>query len=167
MRITRVVVFGYGNASRGDDGVGPLLLARLAALAPPVGVSVTCIEDFQLQIEHALDLDEADLALFIDAGTGTPPPFAFWEGQPAPSVSPCSHALTPAAVLAVFQQMRHRPPPPAFVLCVRGDDFRLGAPLSEAGEQHCEQAWAFLQQLIKACDPAAWRGLVRGMTLVQ
>ena len=36
------------------------------------------LEDFQLQIEHALDLAGRRLALFIDAGTGTPAPFAFY-----------------------------------------------------------------------------------------
>ena len=59
---THVVVLGWGNASRGDDGLGPLLLARVEAL----GLShVTAIEDFQLQLEHALDLKGADLALSI------------------------------------------------------------------------------------------------------
>ena len=31
----RLVVFGWGNESRGDDGLGPLLLARIAARAGP------------------------------------------------------------------------------------------------------------------------------------
>jgi hypothetical protein len=32
-------------------------------------------EDFRLQIEHALDLEGTEAALFLDAGKGTPPPF--------------------------------------------------------------------------------------------
>ena len=75
----RLVVFGWGNDARGDDGLGPLLLARVARAAWP---DVHAIEDFQLQIEHALDLDGADLALFLDAGKDTPAPFVFVEIAP-------------------------------------------------------------------------------------
>ena len=53
----------------GDDGLGPLLLGRVVAARWP---EVTTIEDFQLQIEHALDLEGAEAALFLDAGKGTP-----------------------------------------------------------------------------------------------
>ena len=49
---TRLVVLGWGNDARGDDGLGPALLGRIAALALP---HVVTIEDFQLQIEHAMD----------------------------------------------------------------------------------------------------------------
>ena len=73
----RVVVFGWGNVSRGDDGLGPLLLARIEALGLP---HVTTIEDFQLQIEHALDLRDADLALFVDASVAAPAAFGFFDG---------------------------------------------------------------------------------------
>ncbi|MBK7846051.1 MAG: hypothetical protein IPJ73_00935 [Zoogloea sp.] len=66
-----LVIFAVGNPSRGDDALGPLLMAELETQSLP---GVTLVTDFQLQIEHALDLDGHDLALFIDAGTGTPAP---------------------------------------------------------------------------------------------
>jgi hydrogenase maturation protease len=75
----RLVVFGWGNDARGDDGLGPLLLERVARAGWP---EVEAIEDLQLQIEHALDLDGADLALFLDAGKDTPAPFVFAEIEP-------------------------------------------------------------------------------------
>ena len=75
-----VVVFAVGNPSRGDDALGPLLMDWLAEQARP---GVQLVSDFQLQIEHALDLEGHSLALFIDAGTGTPAPFEFRETGPA------------------------------------------------------------------------------------
>ncbi len=59
-----VVVFAVGNPSRGDDALGPLLMAWLEQQARP---GVQLVGDFQLQIEHALDLEGHPLALFIDA----------------------------------------------------------------------------------------------------
>ena len=53
-----VVVLASGNRSRGDDAVGPLLLERLAAWLAAEGRSgeFELFDDYQLQIEHALDL---------------------------------------------------------------------------------------------------------------
>ncbi len=150
----RLVIFGWGNVSRGDDGVGPLLLARIEQAGWD---DVALVEDYQLQLEHALDLEGGDLALFIDAGHGTPAPFSFAEIFPRPGMTHTSHALAPESVLAVFAQVTAQTPPPAFLLCVRGDNFELGEVLSEAGAERQEIAWAFLQHLRQDCTAEAWR----------
>lgn len=149
----RVVVFGIGNESRGDDALGPLLLRRLEAACHP---EVETIEDYQLQIEHALDLVDAELALFIDAGTGTPAPYAFYEIAPERGLAPTSHALAPEAVLAVYERVQGKAPPPAFVLCARGESFELGEGLSAAARDHLEMAWRFLSDLLFRPGASAW-----------
>lgn len=156
------MVFGWGNPSRGDDALGPLLLQTLRSGGDSgrwPGLDLRLVEDFQLQIEHALDLDGAELALFIDAGQGTPAPWALTEldGQAQPRFAASTHALSPQAVLSVYRQLQGRAPPPAFVLCVRGEQFALGAPLSAAARQHLAAAAALLQQLCDAPDARAWR----------
>ena len=80
-----VVVLAAGNRSRGDDAIGPLLLERLACWLAAAGRSgeFDLIDDYQLQIEHALDLQGRRLALFIDAGWRTPAPLAFYALAPA------------------------------------------------------------------------------------
>lgn len=151
---TRVVVLGWGNESRGDDGLGPALLRRIEA----VGLShVTAIEDFQLQLEHAMDLDGADLALFVDASVAAPDPFAFGETGPHQGLTHTSHAMAPEAVLDVFSRVLGRTPPPAFVLAVRGEAFELGTGLGPTAEARLEAAWAFIRPLLEAPDVAVWR----------
>jgi len=150
----RLVVFGWGNDARGDDGLGPLLLERVARAAWP---EVQTIEDFQLQIEHALDLDGVDLALFLDAGKGTPGPFAFAEIEPARGATPTTHALAPEAVLDVYARALGKAAPPAFTLCVRGERFDLGQGLSPEACDRLEAAWSFMQELMRERTLAAWR----------
>jgi len=155
-----VVVFAVGNRSRGDDAIGPLLLERLEAWLAGVdrGADFALIEDFQLQIEHALDLAGRRLALFVDAGTGTPAPYDFRTiGAAAPGGSHSSHALGPAAVLGVYRQVTGEDPPPAFVLCVRGERFALGEDPSPAARVHIEAAWRQLAALCERPDPEHWR----------
>jgi hydrogenase maturation protease len=150
----RLVVFGWGNVARGDDGLGPLLLARIAEAR---WRDATLIEDFQLQLEHALDLQGADLALFLDAGKNTPAPFAFNEIFPRAGMTHTSHALAPEAVLGVYETTLGREPPPSFLLCVRGESFELGEGLSAEGAERLEQSWAFLEELERAREMEDWR----------
>ena len=152
----KLVVFGWGNVSRGDDGLGPLLLARIAEAG---WAESTLIEDFQLQLEHALDLQGADLALFLDAGKGTPAPFAFTEIFARAGMTHTSHALAPESVLGVYEKTLGRNPTPSFLLCVRGESFGLGEGLSAEGAAGLEAAWIFLQGLHKAPSPENWRAL--------
>ena len=107
-----VVVFAIGNRSRGDDAIGPLLLERLGSALAATAHSgeFELIEDYQLQIEHALDLQRKRLALFIDAGCGTPAPLEFYAVGPAHGpVAGNTHALPPQGVLASRRLMRGAP----------------------------------------------------------
>ena len=62
-------------------------------------------------------------------------------------------------MLAVYGQALEQAPPPAYVLCVRGQRFELGEGLSPAGRQHLEAAWDFLRQLCTEPDPERWSQL--------
>ncbi len=157
------VVFAIGNPSRGDDALGPHLLARLEAWLAEQGRAdeVELIEDFQLNIEHALDLEGRRLALFIDAGTGTPAPYTFTRLQPAPDLGPSTHALEPGAVLRVFHQTCPGAAPECFVLCVRGERFELGEGVGEAAARYADEAWGLLQKLIARPDPSMWSEVVQ------
>jgi len=132
-----VLVLAVGNPSRGDDAIGPELAARLAA-ARPAGVDV--IEEFQLQIENALDLVGRERVVFVDAGIGTPAPYEFRPLAPAAEFLHTSHALSPEAVLATYREVTGADPPQAWVLCVPGESFGLGEPLSTFASANLEAA---------------------------
>lgn len=154
------VILACGNPSRGDDALGPQLLARLDAWLRAEGLaeSFALIEDFQFQIEHALDLEARRAALFIDAGTGTPAPFTLRPVLPDDTPGHSTHAIPPAAVLAVYRRVVGGEPPPAHVLCVRGERFELGTGLSPAAAAHLEAAWPSLRAFCHALLQSAADG---------
>ena len=143
----RCVVFAIGNPSRGDDALGPLLLQRLAQF--DAAHRLTLVEDFQLQIEHSLDLLDHDVALFIDAAV--PPAvdaeqtFSLLPLQSSSQLRGMSHALTPQELLKIAHDHGTMAPPPAWLLSVRGEHFELGEPLSALASRHLELAWSALQ----------------------
>lgn len=155
-----LVVFAWGNPSRGDDALGPLLAGRLAAhLAADAEPAAVLIEDFQLQVEHALDLKGRRLALFVDAASGLDAPYAFAPLAATMRATHSTHALPPENVLAVAVEVLGEAPPPAYLLAVGGRSFELGAPLSEAAAANLEAAWTFLRALLADAAPARWQAL--------
>lgn len=150
-----LLVFAYGNPSRGDDALGPELLQRLEALDPP---DTELLTDFQLQVEHAVDLAGRERVLFIDASVSAPPPFTFTRLRPERDASYTSHAMSPGAVLHAYRELYGTPPPAAYLLAVRGEHYELGAPMSAQASAHMETAFGLLQELC-ACPLAAWERL--------
>ncbi len=139
-----VVVFATGNESRGDDGLAPAL-ARRAGLEARDGIAL--VIDYQLQVEHALELAGRRLALFIDAGTGTPAPFELRRAHPSPRFLHTTHALAPEAVLETAERLGIAAPE-AWVLCVRGERFELGESLSAPALRHLDAAEAALNAFL-------------------
>jgi len=140
-----ILVLAWGNPSRGDDALGPLCLTALREQLPDRWQDrVEFLEDYQLQIEHALDLLGRKKVLLIDASRVCQAPFQVTELKPAPDASLTTHALSPQAVLQVFQDVQGEPPPPCTLLAIRGEAFELGEPPSMAALANldCALAWA-------------------------
>lgn len=124
------LVFGWGNPSRGDDALGPLAVQAIEALGRP---DVECLTDFQLQVEHALDLQGRRRVLFIDASRSVLAPYAVTPLQARADASYTTHEMSPEAVLHVYGSVLGGPPPPALLLAIRGDRWMLGTdPSPEA-----------------------------------
>jgi hydrogenase maturation protease len=156
------LILACGNPSRGDDALGPLFLERLAAMREQCGDwrDVELLADFQLQIDHAVDLEGRALVLFVDASVSCPPPYQFTRLRPARDASYTSHALSPAVVLHVYQQINHASPPPAFQLAIRGERFELGEPPSAAAEAHLAAALEFADRLLTMRNGEIWERFV-------
>jgi hydrogenase maturation protease len=153
-----ILIIAIGNESRGDDALGPLLLRQLKAQINPQQIEL--LEDFQLQIEHAADLLDRELVLFVDAGLDTPAPYSFYRAKPDTGRTLFSHALAPEAVLATYMQVYQEEPPPSFVLCISGNQFELGAPVSPQAESHLQAARNFVQAMLHDADADTWHARV-------
>jgi hydrogenase maturation protease len=138
-----LLVLGWGNPSRGDDALGPMLVDALAAYAGralPAG-TVDCLSDYPLQIEHALDLVGRERVLFVDAARGLDAACQMRRVEPQRERQITSHALSPEALLQVFVDLQRRAPPVCDVLAIRGRRWELG-------EQPDAQAVADLEQAL-------------------
>ena len=150
-----VLIFGYGNLSRGDDALGPLLLERIKDKVNTDTVEI--LTDFQLQIEHALDLENRKLVLFVDASVSSKTAFGFFELQASKDKSYTTHAMSPAAILQVYQAIKNLAPPPCFLLSIQGISFELGEEPSLQAENNLQHAVQFTECLLNNAEVNFWR----------
>ncbi len=136
------LIFGWGNPSRGDDALGPLFVEHFTALAArhPEWGEVECLTDFQLQVEHALDLQGRQRVLFVDASLDTPAPCSLTRVEAARDASFTTHAMSPQAVLKVYADIDEGEAPPCWLLAIRGERFELGEELSDVARQSLQAA---------------------------
>ncbi len=151
-----LTVFAWGNTARGDDGIGPILAERLRQQDFP-GLRV--IEDHQLNIEHVTDLADCGAALFIDASTEIDEGYRLERITPSSDGNFSTHAISPQALLNVFEQTMQATAPDSWLLHVAAREFELGAEPGSNARRSIEQAHGFLRELLAnaSCD---WRELL-------
>lgn len=150
--VAPVLVFAWGNLSRGDDALGPMLADQLRAALPANGV-VECLDDYQLQVEHALDLVGRKRVLFVDASVVAKAPFAVTELKAQHDTSISTHAMSPQALMQVFEDLHGVSAPPCTLLAIRGENFGLGDPPTAQALSNLDAAVVWALAWLGATEP--------------
>ena len=142
----RILVLGYGNPGRRDDGAGAATVEELAKMGLP---GVTAETDYQLTLEAAAGLAEADRAVFVDAALEGPEPFQVKRLEPSSTIRFSTHAFGPESLLAVCEQAFERSPEEALLVGVRGYEFDIAEGLTDKAQANSRAALEFITQLIQ------------------
>jgi hydrogenase maturation protease len=129
-----VLVVGYGNTLRTDDGVGRHAADRLANDPRLDGVAV--IGCHQLTPELALDVSRANLVVFVDASHGpSAGTLTIERVKPmARTETGSSHQLGPWRLVTLARDLYGSAPPDVFVVGVGVESVSLGDRLSPVVE---------------------------------
>ena len=150
-----VLLLGYGNPARRDDGLGPAFAEEGGRL----GLDLTVDSNYQLAAEDAETLSRHDQVVLVDATTDGPEPFGFERLQSEPDWSISTHSISPGALLALTREAFGREPE-CFVLGIRGYQFEhFTEDLTPAARANLEKALVFFQSWLRdtgrTSDPAA------------
>ncbi len=131
--MAKILIIGFGNTLRGDDGLGPLAAQRIEDLLRDQNVKV--LIRHQMGIELAEELSNADMAIFIDAHVGGDPGDLKEEEVLPEDSAPgsFSHHLRPGVLLACTDALYQRHPK-AFAYSIAAASFEHGEGLSPAVE---------------------------------
>jgi hydrogenase maturation protease len=150
--MSKILIIGYGNPNREDDGVGWHIAQKLAAhFNTPIAPVLAAAEfdpaaqphlvfTLQLTPEMSEPLAEYDAVCFVDAHTG-----AYDEEvrvaavTPNYQASPLTHHLTPETCLVLAQTLYGRAPI-GLLVSVRGYQFGYSTELSPKTAALAEKA---------------------------
>ncbi len=131
-----LLVIGYGNSLRRDDGAGLLLAEMLHDTWQAQGRPVRLMLAHQLGPEMAVDIAAPDVVavLFIDAAVQSPdstPQAELTALEAAPATANLTHHLSPATLLLYAARLFDHHPR-GWLLRIGGQDFGHGESLSPA-----------------------------------
>jgi hydrogenase maturation protease len=141
----RILILGYGNPGRRDDGLGPAAAEAIEAFSL-CGVRTSA--NYQLMIEDACDAAESDVVIFIDAAKSGPEPYSVSPVQPAMNVSAfASHVVAPELVLGLSGRV-YGHLPRALLVGIRGYAFEFEEGLSARAQANLARALVHIRNVL-------------------
>ena len=151
-QVRSLLVIGYGNPYRRDDGVALVVVNGLRVLRgqPPLEEGMDGLEELggepdtlfvqQLTPELAEVVSRYEEVVFVDAHMGECPQLLREVSlEPAPWPAIVSHQLRPQALLALARALFGKAPR-ARLLSIKGHDFDFGTELSHQTREGAERA---------------------------
>jgi hydrogenase maturation protease len=142
----KILVYGYGNPGRQDDGLGIRLSEELENWAHMQGINnVTFDKNYQLNAEDALLASEHDVVIFADAAKHEDESFNFNQIKPARKIAFTTHAMNPESVLALCGEL-YKKSPKAYMLSINGVRWEVAETMTPEAERNLGLALEFVKQ---------------------
>jgi len=140
----RILVYGYGNPGRQDDGAGVVFAEELAAWARSGERPwLTFDSNYQLNAEDALAAAQQDVVIFADASRDQPEGFRFRVLHPSATLAFSTHAMSPESVIALSHEL-YGVRPEAYLLTLRGYEWEPNGLLTPGARMNLEAAKTFI-----------------------
>lgn len=140
-----ILVYGYGNPGREDDGLGPLFIDTLEKSECPLESRIELHSSYQLNIEDALLVSGKDLVIFVDASREDIDDFSFNEVQAASRLSFFTHGLEAGDVLGLASKLYNQRPA-AYLLGIKGYSWEPVESLTPGARENLRKALSFLRR---------------------
>ena len=144
-----VLVIGYGNPLRSDDGVGPAVAVRLADDPRLAGAEIRA--EHQLTPELALDASRASLLVLVDAGTtDAPGEISVRRLEPvADAGTAWTHHLDPSALIGLARELWDAAPP-VVIVSIGPASLEVGEGLTETVAPAVARAVDLIAAIVEA-----------------
>ena len=151
--MARVLILGYGNPMRSDDGLGWQVAVELFRTNRSPELEI--LPCHQLTPELAPAVCRADTVIFVDCELGdNPGEICCREVLPEQGSVSLTHRLTPGALLTVSSEL-FGACPRAYLLSIQGENYAPGDSLSAPVSRRLDDLKTMLRQLIQEALPAA------------
>lgn len=141
----KTMIFGIGNSSRQDDGLGWAFLDEIEKKNTFKG---ELHYRYQLNIEDAETVSNAEQVIFVDAFAGKQEEnCVFEECTLNGEITFTTHALNPEAIMALCKDV-YAKHPKAYVLKIKGRAWELGEGLTNEAQKSLSEAIDLISEYV-------------------
>jgi hydrogenase maturation protease len=145
----KILVYGYGNPGRQDDGLGVLCAQKVKQWAEkhfPEAIDVDM--NYQLNIEDAEKISHYDQVIFADASQEEIPAYNLTRLEPSSTqLEFTMHAVSPAYVLHLCQALFGKSPK-SLLLHIRGYQWGMQEGITQQAKQNLEKSCQAVTSLL-------------------
>jgi hydrogenase maturation protease len=149
----KILVYGYGNPGRQDDGLGVLLSEAIENWAREKELhNIETDSNYQLNIEDAARISAFDFVIFADATKEKIKGYAFTTLKASPKINFTMHSVSPAFILNLCREV-YKTKPVAYLLHIKGYKWEFMKDMTPEASENLREAAEFLEkQILKISD---------------
>lgn len=146
----KILIYGYGNPGRQDDGLGNLFVDEAQKWANTRGLeNITFDSNYQLNIEDAANIAEQDIVIFVDASVEEIDDFLLTEITPEAKVEFSMHSVSPAFVVHLCNDIYDRIPK-SLLLHLKGYEWEFKEGITEKAYQNFSKSFDYMKPLLES-----------------
>jgi len=152
VEVKKILIYGYGNPGRQDDGLGNAFIQRLEEWANEKQLTGFEFDsNYQLNIEDAANIAGKDLVVFVDASEEEIEDFILTPVNEATKVTFTTHAASPGYIVNLCRELYNKIPA-TYMLHIRGYEWEFKEGLSAKAENNLEKSLENLKEKLKNPD---------------
>ena len=147
-----ILIYGYGNPGRMDDGLGSELVNALEQWAKENSMdNIEFDSNYQLNIEDAYEISTKDMVIFVDASQEDIDDFLLTKVDENSKLSFTSHEASPGYIYHLSKKLFNKSPE-TFLLHIKGYKWDFQQGLSEEAKLNLNKAIAYMKIVLKNPD---------------
>ena len=145
----KILLYGYGNPGRKDDGLGPAVIDMVEKWIVQEKLKNIFVDsNYQLNIEDAYTIRDYDIVIFIDASIEDIDDYMVTEVEPSDKVNYTMHSVSPSFILHLCKKI-YNYTPKTFLLHIKGYEFELEEGFSEKATNNLNLAFEFIKKTVR------------------
>jgi hydrogenase maturation protease len=144
----KILIYGYGNPGRQDDGLGVMLAEEIEKWCLETGLeNIRTDSNYQLNLEDVESIAHYNMIIFADASGEEIVDFLYEPLKPSASVEFTMHAVSPAFILHLCRQIFHQEPE-AYLLHIKGYKWEFMQEMTVQARENLTKAGDFVKRLL-------------------
>lgn len=148
----QILIYGYGNPGRQDDGLGIEFVNRVEQWTSDRGLENFQFENnYQLNIEDAEAISDKDLVIFADASEEEIDDFCLSKVDESAKVAFTTHAASPGYIVKLCKELFNKNPL-VLLLHIKGYQWEFKEGITDQASGNLDKAFEYMK--MKLNNPA-------------